>query len=286
MGYHVTRRYFRVGAAKAFDEFEKLDMPPNTLVLGGLWYCLRPSLIPTPSARHFRTWKPSERHNLPPVPTASISLPPTEPHPSTGKTGREGVPKSSDVESEPTDLPLDRQDSSQPEEYRDSPRDASATTVDDTWIPRSKNRISKVYRWIISKTKPKQTDFLEGKLERIAGKTHDLKNTMYILHVLVRYRHIRPDVRHYRALILANCDPIHGSADQVRALLGEMEPNGIPLDSATLHAALQVRIVSPASSLSCFENLTYSLNIRLLQFIRIISYARMFCKLSEIVGFP
>lgn len=63
---------------------------------------------------------------------------------------------------------------------------------------------------------------------------------MTILHVLIGQRHIRPEVRHYRALILANCDPKFGSADQVRALLAEMEPNGIPLDSATLHAALQV----------------------------------------------
>lgn len=53
-------------------------------------------------------------------------------------------------------------------------------------------------------------------------------------------RHVRPGVRHYRALILANADPERGSPDVLRGLLKEMEDKGIPADSGTLHAALQV----------------------------------------------
>jgi pentatricopeptide repeat protein len=62
---------------------------------------------------------------------------------------------------------------------------------------------------------------------------------------LIRDRHVRPEVRHYRALILANSDAERGSPEVVRQLLSEMEKNGIPADSGTLHAALQVLAVHP-----------------------------------------
>lgn len=84
---------------------------------------------------------------------------------------------------------------------------------------------------------------LEAKLQTLATLPPDIVSTARTLDLLIRGHHVRPDVRHYRAMILANCDPLRGCARQVRALLGEMEPNGIPVDSGTLHTALQVCMI-------------------------------------------
>lgn len=81
---------------------------------------------------------------------------------------------------------------------------------------------------------------LEMKLEELSIESPNVNSASQILRILVRDRRIRPGVRHYRALILANSDAKHGSPGVLRALLEEMEEHGIPADSGTLHAALQV----------------------------------------------
>lgn len=81
---------------------------------------------------------------------------------------------------------------------------------------------------------------LERKLEELSIESPNVNSASQILRILVRDRRIRPGVRHYRALILANSDARHGSPGVLRALLEEMEKHGIPADSGTLHAALQV----------------------------------------------
>ena len=60
---------------------------------------------------------------------------------------------------------------------------------------------------------------------------------------LVHDRGVKPNAAHYQALIRANCDLQHGSATGMAALLEEMEKQKIPIDSGTLHAALEVRCI-------------------------------------------
>lgn len=84
------------------------------------------------------------------------------------------------------------------------------------------------------------TSYLENRLQDITATNPNIVSATQILRILIRDRHVRPDARHYRALILANSDAERGSPEVVRQLLAEMEENGIPADSGTLHAAIQV----------------------------------------------
>lgn len=49
-----------------------------------------------------------------------------------------------------------------------------------------------------------------------------------------------PDGRIYRALLLAEADPKHGSAGEVERLLQQADVDGVALDSSIYHAALKV----------------------------------------------
>ncbi|KAH3028412.1 hypothetical protein KXW60_000017 [Aspergillus fumigatus] len=91
----------------------------------------------------------------------------------------------------------------------------------------------------------RSTSDLENRLQELATGNPKILSASQILRILIRDRHVRPEVRHYRALILANSDAERGSPEVVRQLLSEMEKNGIPADSGTLHAALQVLAVHP-----------------------------------------
>jgi hypothetical protein len=86
----------------------------------------------------------------------------------------------------------------------------------------------------------RSTSDLENRLQDLATGSPKILSASQILRILIRDRHVRPEVRHYRVLILANSDAERGSPEVVRQLLSEMEKNGIPADSGTLHAALQV----------------------------------------------
>ncbi|KAJ5273347.1 hypothetical protein N7478_008472 [Penicillium angulare] len=91
----------------------------------------------------------------------------------------------------------------------------------------------------------KSTTSLENMLRYITAKDPHVKSTMQVLRALIRDRKVEPHARHYRALILANCDCKFGSPEAVRGLLQEMEENNITADSGTLHAALKALAVHP-----------------------------------------
>ncbi|RAH65023.1 pentatricopeptide repeat protein [Aspergillus aculeatinus CBS 121060] len=90
-----------------------------------------------------------------------------------------------------------------------------------------------------------KTQSLETRLQELTAQNPRIQSATQILRILVRDRQIPPQTRHYRALVLAHSDAMRGSTDTVRSLLAEMEDNGIPADSGTLHAALQVSAVHP-----------------------------------------
>ncbi|RDW90434.1 pentatricopeptide repeat protein [Aspergillus mulundensis] len=89
------------------------------------------------------------------------------------------------------------------------------------------------------------TNEVEDKLTKIAEVTAKLQNAMQPLYVLLRDRGIKPDVRHYKAIIHSNSDPEHGSSITVRSLLAEMEEHNVPLDASPLRAALLALAVHP-----------------------------------------
>jgi hypothetical protein len=86
----------------------------------------------------------------------------------------------------------------------------------------------------------KSNDSLESLLQTEMAKKPNITSATNILRLLIRDRGVKPSARHYKALILANSDALHGSPMFVRSLLEEMEKQGIAADSGTLHAALQV----------------------------------------------
>lgn len=57
---------------------------------------------------------------------------------------------------------------------------------------------------------------------------------------LVTTRGEKPSLLHYDALIRANSDAVHGSADVVKQLLWEMKRNNVLGDSGLYHGVLQV----------------------------------------------
>jgi hypothetical protein len=82
---------------------------------------------------------------------------------------------------------------------------------------------------------------LETLLEQSTSRGRiDISKTVAILKELLQRHRVPPTTRHYKAYLLTNVDRQHGSAKNVRRLLGEMAKQGITADSATLHAALEV----------------------------------------------
>ncbi|KAL4933546.1 pentatricopeptide repeat protein [Aspergillus undulatus] len=85
------------------------------------------------------------------------------------------------------------------------------------------------------------TEKLEDMLAKLpSDKNAKVITAMQILHVLIWVRKIKPETRHYKALIQSHRDPLHGRAKTVRKLLNEMEARGILIDSDILHLALHV----------------------------------------------
>ncbi|KAL1966081.1 hypothetical protein VTN77DRAFT_4829 [Rasamsonia byssochlamydoides] len=91
----------------------------------------------------------------------------------------------------------------------------------------------------------RSTEDLENLLQRKTSESPRMLAVSAILRILLKSRHVKPELRHYKAMILANTDPKFGSPENVRLLLNEMEEVGIAADSSTLHAALQALAVHP-----------------------------------------
>ncbi|BDD59243.1 hypothetical protein MAP00_004465 [Monascus purpureus] len=208
-------------------------MPPETLVLDGLWYCLCPSYSPASLYR--------ARCLLQSVKRASrlASTPPRRCYRSSNNHSIVGVDKNFwhkggwDGESL-------YENHSVVQSHWNANTQLAADIVQQT-IRRAPKKAMGVPRDL----ERRSTENLENMLQDLMVKSPSILSATQILRCLIRDRHVRPEVRHYRALILANTDAERGSPKVVRKLLSEMEENRIPTDSGTLHAALQVLAVHP-----------------------------------------
>ncbi|GAQ34730.1 hypothetical protein AtubIFM55763_001624 [Aspergillus tubingensis] len=219
-------------------------MPRTTLVLDGLWYCLCPSF----NAATFNRATPSftagrriPKHNRITALRSSISDSPRRCL--TNLTPR------------PTDTTIEIvEDNSHNTTNSSSPSDQQPFDPDDAGAQDNvrpgdllspMERLTKPPPGVPKYFKHLPSQRLENRLQERVARYPRVLSATQILRVLIRDRHVRPEMRHYRGLILANSDPERGSPQAVRALLKEMEENGIPADSGTLHAALQVLAVHP-----------------------------------------
>lgn len=235
------------------DDFNSSLMPRKEFVLDGLWYCLCPSF-------------------------------------SLGSLSRPGIPliKGRRLPAPP----LSQRCYSSSSNPADSDNGVEPTTRQNTVVTHSSIRPRYLARRPpqgsagVPKTLAGQsTADLESKLQELAVRSPKVISATQILRILIRDRHVRPGVRHYRALILANTDAERGSPEVLRGLLEEMERSGIPADSGTLHAALQVwRYWYPVVMQSGERLLTLGRFVRFLRSILIISSARRSFGLCEIDG--
>ncbi|KAK5441952.1 hypothetical protein LTS15_011218 [Exophiala xenobiotica] len=86
---------------------------------------------------------------------------------------------------------------------------------------------------------------LEDELRWIARTRPDPKPIQDILRLLVKDRKIKPDSRHYEALVLGNCSAEHGSVDNVKSIMAEMEHEGLAISPSIYYAVLTVLAVHP-----------------------------------------
>ncbi|KIW13890.1 hypothetical protein PV08_06671 [Exophiala spinifera] len=93
------------------------------------------------------------------------------------------------------------------------------------------------------------TQILEDELRWIAKTRPQPNLTREILNILIEDRKIKPRPDHYEALILANCAPEYGSADNVQTILDEMEREGIVMSPSVYYAALMALTVHPDTHL-------------------------------------
>ena len=80
---------------------------------------------------------------------------------------------------------------------------------------------------------------------RRASSAGDYPRIREVLKILIRERGVKPDRRHYQALLLANTNPQHGSSVEVTRIIDIMENSGMALDSVAYHAILKVLAVHP-----------------------------------------
>lgn len=199
-------------------------MPQRKLILDGLWYCLCPSFNATlrrPGVSLIKGKRDLQSGRLPtrtPLPRRCYSSS-TPAGADNGSNGTKTAPDNASTTDSST---------AQRNSYYEQSAPSKTETHPDHFIGVPENLAGQ------------STANLESRLKELSPRGPRVHSTMQILHTLVRMRHVRPGVRHYRALILANADPERGSPDVLRGLLKEMEENGIPADSGTLHAALQV----------------------------------------------
>jgi hypothetical protein len=208
-------------------------MRRSTVILDGLWYCLCPSF--RISASHIRLpftrGKKPQRHDFSSAfgttPRRCLNSDATKV--SEEPKAQKGTESQGDDHSGFSIAQRSSQRSrlnSERREHVSPPLSPSITLPPSPGVPKN--------------LEERSTPDLENRLQELATGSPKILSASQILRILIRDRHVRPEVRHYRALILANSDAERGSPDVVRQLLSEMEKNGIPADSGTLHAALQV----------------------------------------------
>ncbi|KKK22054.1 hypothetical protein AOCH_003463 [Aspergillus ochraceoroseus] len=216
-------------------------MSQQRLVLDGLWRCLCPSFTLKTLKRHsvVRPAKPGSR------PLSSTLLPPPlsachQRYYSTNSSGD-----------------VDRHEAPGDRSYAIDIHTDTLPDQEFSHIKGADNKIEQLlgYRksWqthgVPEQLQHWSTAKLEAKLRNIADRRPNVHSATQILRLLIRDRCIRPEGRHYKWLIQCNADPDRGTPILVRRLLAEMDENGIPADSGTLHAALQAIAVHPDSLL-------------------------------------
>jgi hypothetical protein len=86
---------------------------------------------------------------------------------------------------------------------------------------------------------------IEQKLQTTAYHKPNVNGVTFMLEELVQRRHVRPQARHYEALILSQCEHRHGSAAALYPILVEMERERIGIGASTLSAVLKVLSIHP-----------------------------------------
>ncbi|CDM37116.1 hypothetical protein DTO013E5_9310 [Penicillium roqueforti] len=213
-------------------------MSRRALVLDGLWYSLCPSFTALSLSRSTAFPKSKGRNPLYPLPSI--------PSPSSGS--RRCYNTSGGDDSKFSYNAAHHNDWSETREPRENEFRDTRLSPDPTYArphPRRKSplytRTHKVQDDLLGKT----NEGLESRLQYAMDNKPNIRHITQILRLLIRDRHVKPNARHYKALILANTDNERGSPELVRGLLEEMENNGITADSGTLHGALQVLAVHP-----------------------------------------
>lgn len=220
-------------------------MSRRVLVLDGLWYSLCPSFSPLALNRPnalIKQRKPSSRPNPPPA--LRIAVPPRHRCYSSNASKTDASTKIGDTSArgDINDARPPSTDSiSFPDEQWENEHDSfdPANQDEETLSTRRKKTINK-WPGVPKYAAEKSNDSLETLLQTEIAKKPNITSATHILRTLIRDRGVKPSARHYKALILANSDALHGSPMFVRSLLEEMEKQGIAADSGTLHAALQV----------------------------------------------
>lgn len=90
---------------------------------------------------------------------------------------------------------------------------------------------------------------IEYKLYFTAKNIPNLAGVRFMLRELIEVRHIQPETRHYDALILANREARHGSADALYPILAEMEREKVGIGASTLSAVLELLSIHPDAQL-------------------------------------
>ncbi|GAD94536.1 pentatricopeptide repeat protein [Paecilomyces variotii No. 5] len=227
----------------ALNDAQSLAMPPRGLMVDGLWHCLCPSFNLS-TFRNAAAVSTSLRGTRPlrAIKTASVRSQSafTQRAYSTNLASDGSYTGSSNLES-----------SGVPHTYESKQEEEQARERIQNEAPELKFKRISIRKPLratfgVPKDLEKQsTADLENLLQELVTQSPNIRGATQILRILIRDRNVRPEVRHYRALILANTDARYGSPENVRNLLKEMETNGIPADSGTLHAALQAVAVHP-----------------------------------------
>ncbi|KAL8819875.1 MAG: hypothetical protein Q9223_001794 [Gallowayella weberi] len=117
----------------------------------------------------------------------------------------------------------------------------------DKYVPSLNDAASRLAEFKVRRGR-RSSELLDEELYeelRRAGTVGDYYRIREVLRVLIQERGVKPDRKHYQALLLANINAQHGSPVEVARILEDMEDEGIVLDSAAYHAIIKVLAVHP-----------------------------------------
>ncbi|KAI1976246.1 hypothetical protein LOZ51_006016 [Ophidiomyces ophidiicola] len=215
----------------------------STKVVDGLWLCFRPSFarlvspsssLPLwPKAPNFRSHKVSRR-----LVSSGTKL---QPHPAALPSHST---RSAHSPSENEIFNFDKEADSWPEGICE-PEEPLPTGFDFEELKQAREWVRRENVGPSYELRQKNVKTLESLLNTVVGERPNHIAALRILRELIERRNIKPQLKHYRAMMLANADSSSGSALHVKSILQEMEMLGITLDSGTLHAALRALAVHP-----------------------------------------